>query len=91
MHLPPQLAHPTESVLTPRFRPCSCRGGHSGPVFARALRSLRPFSTIPFGIRTYVEHTRKPCRIRTSKTQDLKPFRIRTYVKIGGGGVIIVN
>ena len=26
-----------------------------------------------------------PCRIRTSKTQDLKPFRIRTYEKTPEG------
>jgi hypothetical protein len=43
------------------------------------------FSTIPFRIRTYVKRTRKPCRIRTSKTQHLKSFRIRTYKKPPGG------
>ena len=78
MHLPPQLARPTECVLNPRFRPCSSSGRHSGPAFARAFRRLYSSSTIPFRIRTYVEHTRKP-------------RRIRTYAKTGGGGLIIVN
>jgi|HubBroStandDraft_4_1064222.scaffolds.fasta_scaffold541839_1 hypothetical protein len=37
-------------------------------------------------IRTYAKSTRIPCRIRTSKTQDLKPFRIRTYETPPGAG-----
>jgi hypothetical protein len=55
MHLPPQLARPTESVLNPRFHPCSSNGRPSGPAFARAFRRLYSSSTIPFRIRTYAK------------------------------------
>ncbi len=85
MQLPPQLARPAESVLTPRF-PCSCRGAHSGAAFARAFRRRWACRAIPFIIRTYEKHGSNPFRIRTSKTQDLKPFRMSTYRKTGVGG-----
>jgi hypothetical protein len=100
MDVPPQLARPTESVLTPRFRACSCSGGHSGPAFARAFRRLCSSSTIPFRIRTYVNRPVNPVESALPKTQalklalftssgkqsHLKPFRIRTYAKTGGWG-----
>jgi hypothetical protein len=44
-----------------------------------------PLAAIPFTIRTYEKCTRNPCRMNTSKTQDLKLFRINTYEKTGGG------
>lgn len=70
MHLPPLLAHPAESVLSPRFRTYSYP---SSQDFARAFPRPSASTAIPFRIRTYVEHARKP-------------FRIRTYAKTGGGG-----
>ncbi len=45
----------------------------------------RPLATIPFKIRTYEKRARNSCRIRTSKTKDLKPCRMNTYRKIGRG------
>src|SRR5580693_4174360 len=45
----------------------------------------RPLATIPFKIRTYEKRARNSCRIRTSKTQDLKLFRMNTYEKNGEG------
>ena len=42
-------------------------------------------SAIPFKIRTYEKRTRNSCRIRTSKTQNLRLFRMNTYEKTGGG------
>jgi hypothetical protein len=41
-----------------------------------------------FIIRTSEIRACNPCRIRTSKTQDLKSFRIRTYKKRGRGGLV---
>jgi hypothetical protein len=38
-----------------------------------------------FTIRTYAKCTHKPCRMNTSKTQDLKLFRMNTYEKTGEG------
>jgi hypothetical protein len=41
--------------------------------------------TKSFTIRTSTKPTCNSCRIRTSKTQDLKPFRMRTYRKTPRG------
>src|SRR5580658_397859 len=55
------------------------------PGRGSAPPARRAIIVIPFRIRTYAKHTRNPCRIRTSKTQDLKFFRMNTYEKTGRG------
>ena len=84
--LPPQPAHPAESVPTSRFRSCPCSGGPLVPVFAHAFHRRCSSSTIPFRIRTSAKRACNSRRICTSKTHDLKPFRMCTYEKTGEGG-----
>jgi hypothetical protein len=63
---------------------------NKSPVTASALflppvTSHQSQVTKSFTIRTSAKRPCNPCRIRTSKTQDLKPFRMNTYRKTGEG------
>jgi len=53
---------------------------HQSPVTNHQSQVTKSFT-----IRTYAKCARNPCRMNTSKTQDLKLFRINTYEKNGGG------
>src|SRR6202790_4902701 len=65
---------------------------HSSPYTPRCTPVSQLFSAsfsgllaVCFRIHTYEKRVCNPCRICTSKTQDLKSFRIRTYEKTTGG------
>ncbi len=53
--------------------------------FRNLTTRLSPLSAMSFVIRTYGKSASNSCRIRTSKTQDLKPFRMNTSEKTPGG------
>jgi hypothetical protein len=53
---------------------------HQSPVTSHQSQVTKSFT-----IRTYAKSSRNPCRMNTSKTQNLKLFRINTYEKTGGG------
>jgi hypothetical protein len=53
---------------------------HQSPVTSHHSQVTKSFT-----IRTYAKCARNPCRMNTSKTQDLKLFRINTYKKNGEG------
>jgi len=96
--------HPAPRTARPRLLPesatslpltsvCSVPSALKSP-FAPSAQSkflshphLSPNS---FVIRTSEIRPCNPCRIRTSKTQDLKSFRIRTYKKTGEGALSLV-
>jgi hypothetical protein len=54
--------------------------------FRNLTTRLSPLSAMSFVIRTYGKSASNSCRIRTSKTQDLKPFRMNTSEKPPPGG-----
>jgi hypothetical protein len=53
--------------------------------FRNLTTRLSPLSAMSFVIRTYGKSASNSCRIRTSKTQDLKPFRMNTSEKTPRG------
>ena len=74
LSLPPRQSHPTKgnpSIVSALSLPLVTT--HQSPI------------TKSFTFRTYEKTACKSCRIRTSKTQDLKPFRMNTSEKTRRG------
>lgn len=74
------------SLCFNHFRtPLQITGGYTTQDISFSA-SIRPSIAIPFRMRTFKKQARKLCRMRSSKTKNLKLFIMNSSEKTPGGG-----